>query len=72
MPAGLPLALITGTTKRPGLLQVIPAGRGHNAGEVIQGDLVGSRAVLTSDARPEDLGRLVVHDGPVGGSLQVG
>jgi len=61
-----------GTTKARGLQQVISADRSDNVDEVIQGDLVGSRAVLAYDARPGESGWPVVHDGPVGGSVGVG
>jgi hypothetical protein len=61
-----------GTTKVRGLQQVVAAVRGDIVGEVIQGDLAGSRAVLAHDARPGDPGWPVVHDGPVGGSVEVG
>ena len=51
---------------------MISADRSDMVDEVIQGDLVGSRAVLAYDAMPEVLGWPVVHDGPVGGSVGVG
>lgn len=61
-----------GTTKVRGLQQVVAAVRGDIVDGVIQGDLAGSRAVLAHDARPGGSGWPVVHDGPVGGSVEVG
>jgi hypothetical protein len=48
-------------TKVWGLSTVMAAVRGEKVDEMIQGDLVGSRAVLAHDARPGDAGWPVVH-----------
>jgi hypothetical protein len=55
-----------------GLQQVISAGRGDIVDEVIQRDLVGSRAVLACDVVPEISGGRWSICGPVGGSVEVG
>ncbi len=61
-----------GTIKVWGLLQVMVADRGDIVDGVIQGDLAGSRVVLAFDARLGDPEWPVVHDGPVGASVEVG
>ena len=63
---------IIGTAQVRGLLQVMAADRGEMVGEVIQGDLVGSRAVLAHDVRLGEPERPLARNGPVGGSVEVG
>jgi hypothetical protein len=63
---------VIGTTKGSGLRPVISASRGDIVCGAIQGDLAGSRVVLAHDARPVVDGWSVVHDGPIGGSVEIG
>ena len=57
---------------RRGRQKVISAGRSDIVDEVIQRDLVGSRAVLTYDVVPEESGGRWSRCGPVDGSVEVG
>jgi len=56
-----------GTTGAQGPQQVISADRDENVGEMILGDLVGSRAVLAHDAKPEHSGgRMSIYGRRIG------